>query len=365
MARKRAQGGFSIPWWAWLAVAVLVPVVLLNAAVSWLGDTHVAPLSLNFMEMKVNALRSYAAHRTSCLLDGHEELEPLIDAAERRHRLPPGLLHALVQVESEGRVHRISPAGAMGPGQLMPTTAAMLGVKDPFDPEPALDASARYLAEQLRRFRDVRLAVAAYNAGPGAVNGRVPRNGETEYYVPKVLAAWERTKPPAPAPRPANVARPVLASVAKSARAPEEAPVATKPSRPARPPVQAKPSEPVRPLASASRPAAAKSPSPVRPGAGAKPVTASRPVTAPAKASPPVRPATGAPSAVASRAGAQTAAPAKASPPVQPSAGAEAPVASHGSARATLPTTASPRARPATGATSAMTSRLGPQTAAR
>ncbi|MCE9673653.1 transglycosylase SLT domain-containing protein [Myxococcus stipitatus] len=325
MARKRAQGGFSIPWWAWLGVALLVPVVLLNAAISWLGDTQVSPLSFSFMEMKVNALRSYAAHRTSCLLDGHEELEPLIDSAERRHRLPPGLLHALVQVESEGRVHRISPAGAMGPGQLMPTTAAMLGVKDPFDPEPALDASARYLAEQLRRFRDVRLAVAAYNAGPGAVNGRVPRNGETEYYVPKVLAAWERTRPPPPRPAPA---RPVLASVAKPtapARVsggevaegkqtrPERSTVRAKPSGPARhgPAAPArsatapKSSTPVRPVAVASRPANAQVKSPPRPtssrGSGkAGGTTSARSSTASssdrAKSTPPARPApTGSP----------------------------------------------------------------------
>ncbi len=210
MGRKRARSGLSIPWWVWLGLCVLAPVVLLNTAVAWLGGTSVSPLSLSFLGAKAEALRAYASHRGSCLVEGHAPLEPLIDAAERRHRLPPGLLRALVQVESETRVHRISPAGAMGPGQLMPTTARMLGVEDPFDPEPALDGSARYLAEQLRRFRDVKLAVAAYNAGPGAVEGRVPRNGETEYYVPKVLAAWARFKPPpprAPAPkRPATAA---------------------------------------------------------------------------------------------------------------------------------------------------------------
>ncbi len=204
MGRKRARGGFSIPWWVWLGLCVLAPIVALNTAVAWLGGTSVSPLSLSFLEAKAHALGAYASHRGTCLLEGHGPLEPLIDAAERRHRLPPGLLRALVEVESETRVHRISPAGAMGPGQLMPGTASMLGVKDPFDPAPALDGSARYLAEQLRRFRDVRLAVAAYNAGPGAVDGRVPRNGETEYYVPKVLAAWERLRPPAPAKRPSR-----------------------------------------------------------------------------------------------------------------------------------------------------------------
>ncbi|WIG93062.1 lytic transglycosylase domain-containing protein [Myxococcus sp. SDU36] len=200
MGRKRAarRAGMTVPGWAWWLPCALAPVVLLNVAVAWLGGSFVSPLSFSFLEAKAGALRAYLEHRPSCLVEGHAPLEPVIDAAERKHRLPVGLLRALVQVESETRVHRISPAGAMGPGQLMPGTAAMLGVKDPFDPAPAIDGSARYLAQQLRRFGDVRLAVAAYNAGPGAVNGRVPRNGETEFYVPKVLAAWALTRPPPP-----------------------------------------------------------------------------------------------------------------------------------------------------------------------
>ncbi|GHH02022.1 lytic transglycosylase domain-containing protein [Comamonas sp. JC664] len=235
MGRKRAarQTGMTVPGWAWWLPCVFAPVVLLNLAVAWFGSSFVSPLSFSFLEAKAGAVRAYLTHRPSCLMEGHAPLEPIIDAAERRHGLPPGLLRALVQVESESRVHRISPAGAMGPGQLMPGTAAMLGVKDPFDPEPAIDGSARYLAGQLRRFKDVRLAVAAYNAGPGSVNGRVPKNGETEYYVPKVLAAWELTRPPPPPkkvpvvtqpaarPKPAAPARTKApASVAKDAKKP-------------------------------------------------------------------------------------------------------------------------------------------------
>ncbi|WP_163783576.1 lytic transglycosylase domain-containing protein [Myxococcus vastator] len=217
MGRKRAarRAGMTVPGWAWWLPCALAPVVLLNIAVAWLGGSFVSPLSFSFLEAKAGALRAYLEHRPSCLVEGHAPLEPVIDAAERKHRLPVGLLRALVQVESETRVHRISPAGAMGPGQLMPGTATMLGVKDPFDPAPAIDGSARYLAQQLRRFGDVRLAVAAYNAGPGAVNGRVPRNGETEFYVPKVLAAWELTRPPPPRKvRP--VARPKPAAPART-----------------------------------------------------------------------------------------------------------------------------------------------------
>jgi hypothetical protein len=201
VARKRIRAGGLLPGWVWLGLCVLVPLVLLNLAVGYFGNTTVSPLSLSFLEEKLHALGVYARHRPVCLLNGHEPMEPLITEAERRHRIPPGLLQALVQVESETRSHRISPAGAMGPGQLMPGTARMMGVEDPFDPRDALEGSARYLAEQLARFDNVRLAVAAYNAGPGAVDGAVPRNGETEFYVAKVMAAYARLRPPPP-PKP-------------------------------------------------------------------------------------------------------------------------------------------------------------------
>ena len=298
MGHKRAQGGgFKVPGWAWLLPCALVPVVLLNVSIAWLGETPVSPLSFRFLEAKADALLAYAEHRPSCLLKGHEALEPVIAAAERRHRLPPGLLRALVQVESETRVHRISPAGAMGPGQLMPGTANMLGVEDPFDPAPAIDASARYLAEQLRRFRDVRLAVAAYNAGPGAVHGRVPRNGETEYYVAKVLAAWKhprlhtppaavgaRTPPRAPSPTPP----------ARVSARPSTAAAAMKPS----PGTKAVARPQVKPVPMAKRPSGAKAVArpPERPAPGtkplpqatAKPVSAAEPKSpAPARAKPP------------------------------------------------------------------------------
>ncbi|EPX60972.1 Lytic transglycosylase, catalytic [Cystobacter fuscus DSM 2262] len=184
-----------------VGLCALVPLVLLNLAVAFFGDTTVSPLSVSFLSEKAHALAAYARHRPQCLLEGHPELEPLIRDSERRHHLPPGLLEAVVEVESNTQAHRISPAGAMGPGQLMPSTASLMRVEDPFDPARALDGSARYLAEQLARYRgNVTLAVAAYNAGPGNVRGRVPVNGETEFYVKKVLAAYARHRPPPPPP---------------------------------------------------------------------------------------------------------------------------------------------------------------------
>ncbi|WNG61065.1 lytic transglycosylase domain-containing protein [Archangium gephyra] len=207
-----------------VALCALLPLVLLNLAVAFFGDTSVSPFSLSFLEQKAHALVAYARHRPSCLIEGHPELTPLIRDTERRHRIPTGLLEALVEVESNTRPHRISPAGAMGPGQLMPSTASMLRVEDPFEPTPALDGSARYLAEQLERYRgNVRLAVAAYNAGPGNVNGRVPRNGETEFYVDRVLTHYERLRP-RPPPRPAKPA-PAAKRQARPVSTPRHPPV--------------------------------------------------------------------------------------------------------------------------------------------
>lgn len=203
--RRRRRQRTYLPW-VKAALLLASPVVLLNLSVSWFGSSWVFPLSPFFLEEKARALGAYALHRPACLFDGHGELGPLIAAAERKHGLPRGLLAAVIAVESEGRPHRISAAGAMGPAQLMPGTAALLGVKDPFEPPEAIDGSARYLAQHLRRFGKLPLAVAAYNAGPGAVRGAVPHNGETEHYVRKVMKAYRRSavRAAAPAPRAAG-----------------------------------------------------------------------------------------------------------------------------------------------------------------
>ncbi len=196
------------PLWQKLALALAAPVCALNLAVAFFGSSWVFPLSPFFLREKVVALGKYARHRPFCLLSGHDPLEPLVAQTARKHGLPPGLLESVVTIESKMRVHRISAAGAMGPGQLSAGTAAQLGVADPFDPTTALDGSARYLAAQVKRFKELPLAVAAYNAGPGAVDDHVPRNGETEHYVANVMAEYQRRRPrPAAAPT-AGGARP-------------------------------------------------------------------------------------------------------------------------------------------------------------
>jgi len=176
-------------WWRW-SLLLLVPVCVINVGVAVVGRCSVFPLSPFFLRYKVSALMAYAWHRPRCVFVEDVPLAPLLAQAELRHRLPCGLLGAIVQVESGGSPHRISPAGAMGPLQLIPPTARLLGVSDPFDPEESLDGGARYLQAQFARFHSVRLAAAAYNAGPGAIVGRaVPHNGQTEIYVERVMHA--------------------------------------------------------------------------------------------------------------------------------------------------------------------------------
>lgn len=126
-----------------------------------------------------------------------------IDAAASRHGLDPALLRGLIRAESNFNPNAGSPAGAQGLTQLMPGTARSLGVTNPFDPAQAIEGGARYLRQQLDRFGgDERLALAAYNAGPGAVQrfGGVPPYAETQTYVERVLGYAQQYRSAAPAP---------------------------------------------------------------------------------------------------------------------------------------------------------------------
>lgn len=106
--------------------------------------------------------------------------------------LPVEFIKSVCLAESGMNSNAVSSAGAQGLMQLMPGTAAELGVDDPFNPEQSIDGGARYLAAQLERFGSHRLALAAYNAGPYNVirhNG-IPPFEETQHYVEKVMALW-------------------------------------------------------------------------------------------------------------------------------------------------------------------------------
>jgi soluble lytic murein transglycosylase-like protein len=115
-----------------------------------------------------------------------------IASAAAAHGLDPKLLHALVLVESSYRPDAVSPAGARGLTQLMPATARSAGVADATDVLQSLDGGSAYLASQIVRFSDLRLALAAYNSGPGRVARlrRVPDLAETRAYVALVVNCY-------------------------------------------------------------------------------------------------------------------------------------------------------------------------------
>jgi hypothetical protein len=131
-----------------------------------------------------------ASLRGSGSLDG-VPFGDLFVKAGARHGVSPKLLAAVAKVESGYNPDAVSPAGAQGLMQIMPTTAKGLGVRNSFDPEQAINGAAKLLARNLREFKSLPLALAAYNAGGGAVHryGGIPPYAETRAYVPKVQKA--------------------------------------------------------------------------------------------------------------------------------------------------------------------------------
>jgi soluble lytic murein transglycosylase-like protein len=132
---------------------------------------------------------------------GSSEYDPLIEQAAARYDVDPAVLHGLIQQESDFNPSAQSSAGASGLTQLMPGTAASLGVADPLNPAESIEGGARYLGQLTAQFGgNTTDALAAYNAGPGAVQqyGGVPPYAETQSYVTKVLGyaeAYRQTHP--------------------------------------------------------------------------------------------------------------------------------------------------------------------------
>jgi hypothetical protein len=166
------------------------------------------------------------------------QLEALIQKHAGRHGVDPSLVRAVMRHESGFNSHAVSPKGAQGLMQLMPGTAALMGVSNPFDPDQNIAGGVGYLRRCLDRFgHNVPLAVAAYNAGPESVAkyGSIPPYAETQTFVQNVLGSYtggvqlpQPKKNPVKgkgAKSPANLAR----QVAVKAGAPGEAAAPTRP----------------------------------------------------------------------------------------------------------------------------------------
>lgn len=134
---------------------------------------------------EVNSIRSGAALPKRAL-----QYEAIFDEASRTYGVSKSLLLAVAKQESNFDANSVSHAGAQGIMQLMPGTAKTLGVKNAFDPYENIMGGAKLLRDNIRAFGSVPLALAAYNAGPGAVKkyGGVPPYKETQDYVKKIMA---------------------------------------------------------------------------------------------------------------------------------------------------------------------------------
>lgn len=173
----------------WLAAAFIfgAPAAASAQPIDWSragGDLCGLPLEgAEAMQMDGGSAR---------VISPNQPFNDAVAAAAEHHNLDPKLLHALVLTESAYRTDAVSSAGAAGLTQLMPGTALDLGVADRFDPVENLRGGADYLARQIIRFGDLRLALAAYNSGPARVArlGRVPDIAETRAYVATVIDCY-------------------------------------------------------------------------------------------------------------------------------------------------------------------------------
>lgn len=160
-------------------------VLLTGALLACCGTLQAAEASPYRLQVASNAFRLQLPDRTD-----HLPYAELVRAAAERHQLEPALLHAVIAQESGYQTGAVSGAGAQGLMQLMPATAARFGVRDSHAPAQNIEAGARYLRLLLNRYQqNLDLALAAYNAGEGAVDahGRnIPPYAETRRYVPRV-----------------------------------------------------------------------------------------------------------------------------------------------------------------------------------
>ena len=161
--------------------------VLQNTATVKFGDLLTKPVT------KVNASIYTAQAQSADRLSPRQKIQDIVSRMSKKHGVDEKLVNALIKQESGFNPNAKSKVGAMGLMQLMPSTAKGLGVTNPMDPEQNVEGGVKYLKSMLNKYNgNIILALAAYNAGPGAVDkyDGVPPYKETQNYVKSILASY-------------------------------------------------------------------------------------------------------------------------------------------------------------------------------
>jgi soluble lytic murein transglycosylase-like protein len=172
-------------------ICFVLTLVMLAASPTRAAETESNPPAKSYKTVVKVDPRTGKLVRTQVAL--HPPTAPsaipeLVEKTSRAHNVDPLLVDSVIRVESNYNPNAVSPKGAEGLMQLMPPTARMLGVSDSFDPAENIEAGVKYLKYLQDLFKDDRLALAAYNAGPAAVDRfkQIPPYPETQKYVEKV-----------------------------------------------------------------------------------------------------------------------------------------------------------------------------------
>ena len=175
------------------------PAIQSSGLMYWSPTAHAwkSVPSANIRAARSAAAEVSTSQQVSSFVSGkpftQQEIDAAIDQAASRHNVDPSLVRAVIQVESNFNPNAVSRTGAMGLMQLMPQTARQLNVVNPFDPQQNVDAGVRHLKKLMESYGgDVRLTLAAYNAGAGAVarSAGVPHFRETRNYVKRITQLY-------------------------------------------------------------------------------------------------------------------------------------------------------------------------------
>ena len=175
------------------------PAIRNSGLMYWSPTAHAwkAVPSANIRAARSAAAEVSTSQKVSSFVSGRpftqQEIDAAIDQAASRHNVDPSLVRAVIKVESNFNPNAVSRTGAMGLMQLMPQTARQLNVVNPFDPQQNVDAGVRHLKKLMENYGgDVKLTLAAYNAGAGAVarSAGIPHFRETRNYVTRITQLY-------------------------------------------------------------------------------------------------------------------------------------------------------------------------------